>query len=252
MLATPQGRVFYNALRPMNAASAAMGGPTLEGLLLARHQVIDDLLTAAIESGEVTQVIEIAAGLSPRGWRFSQRYPKQLTYIETDLPAMAKRKRGLLAKMGAQPVKHRVAELNALADVGPTSLRELAGQLDKKKGLAIITEGLLNYFDQATVTGMWQRFAENLHPFKHGIYLSDLHVASETLGLGGASFRTLLSAFVRKRVHFHFADAQAAGAALQATGFESAELLRPIEALDNPPSTITAGAKIVRVISARK
>ncbi len=250
MLATPQGRVFFNALRPMNAASAAVGGPTLEGLLLARHRVIDDLLTQAIESGEISQVVEIAAGLSPRGWHFTQRYGKQLTYIETDLPGMAKRKRALLAKMGARPGQHRVAELNALADMGPTSLQALVEQLDASKGLAIITEGLLNYFDKATVEGMWQRFAQSLAPFKHGLYLSDLHLATESRGLVGAGFQTLLSAFVRKRVHFHFSEAEQAQTALQTAGFADAQLHRPIDLLDKPTATVAAGAAIVRVIAA--
>lgn len=218
---------------------------------MARHVVIDDLLTQAIECGEVSQVIEIAAGLSPRGWRFAQRYGKKLTYIETDLPAMARRKRTLLAKMGAKPGQHRVAELNALADVGPTSLQALVAQLDTSKGLAIITEGLLNYFDHSAVTGMWQRFADNLAPFKHGIYLSDLHLASESLGLIGASFQSLLSAFVRKRVHFHFFQADQASEALQAAGFANTLLHRPIELLDHPSKAQAAGGKIVRVIAAR-
>src|SRR5262245_8502192 len=96
--ATKEGRFFYQALRPANAASRAMGGPTLEGMLLARHRVIDHLLERAIAAGRVSQVIEIAAGLSPRGWRFTRDHGDAITYVEADLPDMAARKRAILAE----------------------------------------------------------------------------------------------------------------------------------------------------------
>src|SRR6188508_3287909 len=73
--ATSQGRVMYRALRAPNAAAQALGLPTLEGMLLARHRLIDLRLTQAIERGEISQVIEIAAGLSPRGWRLTRQFP---------------------------------------------------------------------------------------------------------------------------------------------------------------------------------
>src|SRR6187455_3287990 len=79
-LATVEGRVLFDALAPAMAASRALGGPTLEGLLLARHRIIDDLLSSAIEDGRVKQVIEVACGMSPRGWRFAQRFGDRVTY----------------------------------------------------------------------------------------------------------------------------------------------------------------------------
>src|SRR5947208_3363595 len=92
--ATRTGRLMYQALRAPNAAARAVGLATLEGMLLARHALIDLRLTQAIEAGEVSQVIEIASGLSPRGWRFTQKFP-ELTYLEADLPAMVSHKRSL-------------------------------------------------------------------------------------------------------------------------------------------------------------
>src|SRR5450432_3982349 len=68
--ATRTGRLMYQALRGANTVAATFGWPTLEGMLLARHALIDLRLTEAIESGAISQVIEVAAGLSPRGWRF--------------------------------------------------------------------------------------------------------------------------------------------------------------------------------------
>lgn len=251
MLATPQGRLFYNAMAPLNAASVAVGGPTLEGLLLARHAAIDALLTGAIEQGRVTQIIEIAAGLSPRGWRFTERYGNDITYLETDLPGMATRKRTLLAKMGAKPAYHRVAELNALADLGPTSLAALASDLKPEQGTAIITEGLLNYFDMDNVNGLWRRIAECLQTFSHGVYLSDIFLGIDNRGLLGAGFKQMLSAFVRSPVHFHFHDADEANLALVEAGFVSAEAHRPGEFLNDKKAQSGRGASRVRVLEAR-
>src|SRR5688572_15605351 len=95
-----EGRLLYSVLRPANAASRAVGGPTLEGMLLARHRVIDHLLEQEIAAGRITQVVEIAAGLSPRGWRFARRHGDRLRYVEADLPEMAARKRDILARVG--------------------------------------------------------------------------------------------------------------------------------------------------------
>src|SRR3546814_16509204 len=110
--------------------------------MLARHKGIDAQLAKAIDSGKVGQVIEIAAGLSPRGWSFMQRYGERLRYIETDLPAMAACKRDILTQTGSLSDRHRIVELDALAESGPDSLATIARQLDPNIGTAIITERL--------------------------------------------------------------------------------------------------------------
>src|SRR3954451_8128447 len=117
-LATWQGRFFHATLALPNALSRSLGGPSLDGLLLARHRIIDALLDQLIQGG-VSQVVEAACGMSPRGWRFSERYGDALTYIEADLPPMARRKREALAQMGSLGEHHRVVELDVLRDGGP-------------------------------------------------------------------------------------------------------------------------------------
>lgn len=240
--ATRTGRLMYQALRGPNAAARAVGLATLEGMLLARHQLIDLRLTQAIEAGEVSQVIEIAAGLSPRGWRFTQRFP-ELTYLEADLPAMVEHKRALLEQVGA---RHQVVELDALA---PTALDDLCATLDPARGTAIITEGLVNYFDRATVTAMWSRFARALARFPHGLYLSDLIVRDGNRDLVTTTFATLLGMFVRGKVHVHFASAEEAVRALEDAGFD-ALLHDPRDFAYELPDLERAGAGRVRVIEA--
>ncbi|MBV8955549.1 MAG: class I SAM-dependent methyltransferase, partial [Solirubrobacterales bacterium] len=112
-LVTAQGRILFESLRPFIATSRLLRGPSLEAYLLTRHRAIDALLAEAIERAAVTQVIEVAAGLSPRGWRFARRYEDALTYVEADLPEMAARKRQALERMGALGERHRAAALDA-------------------------------------------------------------------------------------------------------------------------------------------
>ncbi|HSC02646.1 MAG TPA: class I SAM-dependent methyltransferase [Solirubrobacteraceae bacterium] len=223
-LATTEGRILFDSLAPAMLASGALGGPTLEGYLLARHRAIDALLERAIEHDGVGQVIEVAAGLSPRGWRFAQRYGERVVYVEADLPEMAERKRAALERMGSLSEQHRVREVDALRDDGgPGSLAAVLAELDERAGLAIITEGLLGYLPPDAVTGMWRRFATGLAGFSTGRYISDVH-------MGGAVtppvrvFRVLLSGFVRGRVYLHFGAPDEAVAALREAGFGQAEV----------------------------
>ena len=227
-LATTEGRILFESLQPIMIASRAVGGPSLEPYLLARHRAIDALLSSSIEEHGVSQVVEVASGLSPRGWRFMNRYSDRLTYVEADLPDMAERKRAALERIGSLSESHRVQALDALRDDGPGSLAELATELDPAQGLAIITEGLLGYLDTDSVLGVWDRFARTLHGFAGGRYISDLHLGDvQTTAI--RAFRVLLSTFVRGRVHLHFSSAAEAEAALRAAGFDTAEVRRATE-----------------------
>jgi O-methyltransferase involved in polyketide biosynthesis len=250
-LVTPQGRLLHASLAPLRGLSQLGGAPSLQGLLLARHQCIDLLLHRAILEGRVSQIIEVAAGLSPRGWRFKKHYGDKLRYIEADLPDMARRKSGLLSAAGLSSAGHEVVPLDALADEGPLSLAQLARSLDAGQGTAIITEGLLNYFDEAHVRGIWARFAKVLGGFAHGLYLSDIHLAHTNRGAAVSVFKTLLSAFVKGRVHFHFAAEAQACAALREAGFTQAQLHAPRQFAADLRLPLTPGAEMVRIIEAR-
>jgi O-methyltransferase involved in polyketide biosynthesis len=224
-LGTREGRLMVEALHPLMAVSGALGGPSLESYLLARHRAIDALLTDAVERHGVTQVIEIAAGMSGRGWRFANRYGDRLTYVEADLPAMARRKRRALERIGSLSDAHRVAEIDALRDDGAGSLAELASELDPGAGVAVVTEGLLGYLPTADVLALWRRIALTLGTFPTGRYLSDLHLGSvQTPAV--RFFRRLLAAFVRGDVYLHFDGADEAEAALREAGFDGAVVRR--------------------------
>jgi len=248
-LSTWQGRALHLGLALPNAASKAVGGPTLEGLLLARHRIIDSRLEELIDGG-VSQVVEVACGMSPRGWRFSERYGERLTYVEADLPAMAQRKREALARIGSLGDHHRVVDLDVLRDGGPGSLEALAGELDPSRGLAIITEGLLTYLDDATVEALWARFAAVLGRFERGAYLSDLRFARRDRGTPERAFDLILGAFVRGKVHAYRGDESSAEAELRAAGFGAVRLHRGDEHPAAAEAREDAGAAVICVIEA--
>ncbi len=245
-LETLEGRLMFESLRPAMALSRGLGGASLESYLLARHRAIDALLEQAIEQCGVTQVIEVACGLSPRGWRFASRYGERLTYVEADLPGMAARKRRALARVGSLGERHRVCEVDALRHEGPSSLPAIAAELDRAQGLAIVTEGLLGYLPRDVVDGIWRRFARVLAGFPSGRYVSDVHLG-EGQTVEVRAFRVLLSAFVRRRVHLSFGSAHDVRAALRAAGFASADVRPAVSAAGLAPDP---GSSLAHILEA--
>jgi O-methyltransferase involved in polyketide biosynthesis len=244
--ATRTGRRLYQALRAPNLLAQRVGWSSLEGMLLARHRLIDLRLAQAIDAGEISQVIEVAAGLSPRGWRFRTRYGERITYIEADLPGMLANKRRILANLGGETEHHRTAEIDALSD---DSVNAVCATLDPTRGTAIITEGLVNYFDLETTLAIWRRFARALGRFPRGLYLSDEMLRDGNSNLATTGFATLLGVFVRGRVHLHFESAEEVERALDGCGFD-AVVHDPRDFAFELPDLETAGAARVRIVEA--
>jgi O-methyltransferase involved in polyketide biosynthesis len=249
-LATTTGRLFYDALRLPMAVAGRLGLPTLDGTLLGRHLVIDDLLGAAIDDGRISQVIEMASGLSPRGLTFSRRYGSRLTYVEADLADMAATKARRLASIDALDDHHRVVEMDAFSDDGPTSLAAIASGLDQEQGLAVITEGLVNYFPTAAVISLWERVAVTLRGFPTGLYLSDILLRAGNRKPLTAAAIGALSVFVRGRVHLHFGSVAEAEGALAGAGFASARLHRVDQQPAAEPVRRDPAARLVHIVEA--
>jgi len=207
------------------AASKTLGGPTLDGLLLARHRIIDSILGDLIRGG-ISQVVEVACGMSPRGWRFTEQFGERLTYIEADLPGMARRKRDALSRMGSLTDGHRVVDMNVLQEGGQGSLEALVETLDPAEGLVVISEGLLTYLKDDDVDVLWARLAAALGRFEEGSYLSDLRFARQGRRLPERTFDVILGAFVRGKVHPYRGDETTAEAELRGAGFEEVKLHR--------------------------
>ena len=244
-LSSPAGRLLHTLVQPVMLASRLVGGPTLEDFLLARHRIIDHLLDQAIGAGHVTQVVELACGMSPRGLAFTERYP-DLTYVEVDLPDMAARKEAALAQLRPPHENHRVEAADVMTGL---QLSRVFSTLDRSAGVAVVTEGLLNYFPRDDVVELWRRIAHELHRFPSGRYLSDIHVESEA-GVVDRAFTVALGTAVRGRVQLHFDDVSEARAVLLAADFDQAELWAPADLADQLPGMDAPGANRVRVIDA--
>lgn len=252
-MATPQGRLLHAIVNPVSRLAApATAGLTLEQILRQRHMLLDALLLRAVRERGVTQIVEIAAGLSGRGRRLLAQEPRLVRYIECDLPAMADRKRRLLARIGNVDARHEVRDIDALAVDGPLSLRQLAATLDSSAPVAFVTEGLVNYFDRARVEQLWRGIADAASPFPAAALFSDLHVRNEALPyLPARVFITALGVFARGRLHLHFGDADEAAAALRNAGFVDVTLHAPSVAAPALGLTVPQGrADMIRLIEA--
>lgn len=252
-LTSSLGHVLYRTLQPMNFAHFHLSrAANLEMMLLARHRVIDHLLEREIAAGRVRQVIEIAAGLSPRGYRFARRHAGVgLRYIEGDLPEMAGHKRAALVEAGLLGDNHEVLHLDALADDGPASLAAVAARrLDPSLGTAIITEGLTGYIDRPSLEGMWARFARVLGGFAHGVHYADLVVGEDTRLPSANAFALLLGLFVRGRLYRHYREAAQAERALRDAGFARVALHRPAAFAAEIEVPGADRAQVVRIVEA--
>lgn len=253
---TPRGALYYTLLAPFEALGRRVVGGNIKDFLLQRHYLIDSLIARAIEDEGVTQVLEIACGLSPRGWRFCDKYP-QLKYVEADLPDMARRKEKLLRESGALDgdlgKRHRVVTCNILADGEDSLERVIAREFDTSKPLLVITEGLVNYFDLGTISGFWDRLARTLQKFPTGIYLTDNYPLLDT-----HPFRRLmkslgdtLGAASRSNVSFHFGSDAGMEDHFLRMGFSSATAHNPRDHYEELPIPRTRGDSFVRILEAR-
>lgn len=226
--ATAFGRWVHGCVAPINWGARIGFGLDIEDFLLQRHLLIDARLTRAIEQRGVTQVVEIACGLSPRGRRFRQRYP-QLTYLEADLPPMAARKSALLREQGWLDGKHRVRPVDILAEQGEQSLGALLAELDPGRPVAVITEGLVNYFQRPLIEGFWRRLVEALRVFPEATYLTELypdlreHPRYRQIRWGVG----LIGRLTRGGYPLHYCNAGEIGEAFRGCGFRQVAVLDP-------------------------
>jgi O-methyltransferase involved in polyketide biosynthesis len=250
---TRRGSTLYHALAPFEYVGGKIAGGNIRTFLLQRHHLIDTLVRDAIEQRGVTQILEIACGLSPRGYRFRQQYP-QLTYVEADLPDMAARKHRLLSAQQCLSDQHRVVPLNIFSTDGVDAMETVAAKcFDRSKPLLVITEGLVNYFSLEAISPFWQRLQELLAKHAGGTYLTDnyplfhdhpFHRTMKTLG-------GMLGAVSRSQVSFHFGSDQEASEHLASLGYREVIVHNPRDYYDRLPIPQSRGNPFVRVIEAR-
>ena len=131
--------------------------PSLRHSLVQRHVMIDRLLE---ESG-CAKILELAAGLSPRGARVSAN--PDIAYVEVDRSTLFERKRALLSRSGEGRVVLARANLHFVeGDLAELALSSVAPAAPGP--LCVIAEGLCMYLDAAAFRRLATQVHELLEP----------------------------------------------------------------------------------------
>lgn len=231
-LATSKGKMLAKLVNPFESWAEKVVGGSMRTTLKQRHKMIDDALIQLIQQYPNIQVIEIAAGLSPRGWGFRNQYP-DLRYIEVDLPDMAKAKKQALAE-AQQPE----AEVLAI-DLFTPELKQLFDILDPTQPVVIISEGLINYFPKESLQQLWQSFAEYGKAFKAFHYLTDIYPEPTQHKLAKLIWNSskLLKVMSRSAFSFHFITPLEIKDFLTACGFQHVHVQQPSQSPQNSDET---------------
>jgi O-methyltransferase involved in polyketide biosynthesis len=109
----------------------------------ARYKVTDRILA---EHG-ITQVLEVAAGLSPRGLAMTMN--PDVVYVVTDLPQVLKLEKTIAETILAKSNSHRPnLHFQAANALDMKSLSTAASAFKRGKPIAIVIEGLLTYLNR--------------------------------------------------------------------------------------------------------
>lgn len=250
-LKVTQGAMLYNLLEPVMVASRLFKGPTLADFLLARHDLIDAQVDVHILQHANPTIIEIASGMSPRGMRFIRRHGPKITYIEADLPMMAKGKRKRIQQHLQQNPNHFVVPVDAFAPSGERSIPGLFAGLPAGQPVCVVTEGLLNYFSRQQVEQLFAKLAAEFANRPGSVYVSDIHLQMQNKGLVAETFATLLGLFVQGRVHLHYQQAEDLLNALQCNGLQG-KLFKPSQFAAQFDSCRPEGADFASILVAQK
>ncbi len=250
-LATRRGACYFYLLKPFEWLARLIIGTDIKTTLLSRHALLDRELERNLKTGH-NQVLEIAAGLSPRGWSRIQQQP-DLRYIEADLPAMARHKQMLLTVLETSPDRHRVLTCNILADDGDDCLADvLSKNFDTHQPITVITEGLVNYFPRPVIEAFWSRLATALQTFPQSCYLTDVYpeVKQHRFSKIIAQANRLLGFITHSSFTLHFAHDQEAITTFEQCGFDKVEVFNPDDEDLGPHIPRARGGSVVRVIRA--
>ena len=216
--------------RVFGATNAALGAArllkpgmrSLRHALVHRHTMIDHLLRA---SG-ARQVVELAAGLSPRGAAFTR--DGTMRYTEVDFPHVVEKKRALLART---PAGREVLERPNLAFVAGDALEApLEDRVAVGEPLFVIAEGLLVYLAADQQRALLRRARALVERAGAGTLVFDLVPAREQPqpGAVGRALEGLMKRFTGGRTFERDERTRDDVAAeVRAAGFGGVEMLEP-------------------------
>lgn len=221
-LASNKGRWLAKLVSPLERWAENIIGDSMRTTLRQRHGLIDRQLDLFLAEHPDAQVLEIATGLSPRGWRYRQKYPN-LVYVEADLPEMAAAKRQALSQIETPAPRIEAVDLFG------EGFQHLLDSFDTKKPLVIISEGLVNYFTKDMLNDLWTRLATGLKQFSIGVYLTDLYPEPVTRRLAKLIWNSskILKVMSRSAFAFHFVSPTEVITAMKTAGFNQSVVFQP-------------------------
>ncbi len=253
---SPKGRLLHQSMQPVEKAGQRLLGTTLQDMLLQRHHIIDHRIDWLVKHEGVSQILEIACGYSPRGYKLSRKYP-QLKYVEADLPHMAQRKRTLLQLHRGFGPDHQVVGCDVFDSGPPHGLDYIMNEvLDPSRPTLIVTEGLVNYFRLEDISQVWRRIAELGRVFPKAWYITDLVPTPNRTWKPAVQLATrMLSLATRASVNLHFNGRSQIEQGLQRCGFEQVSVHRPEQFRDELPIPLGDAShkptSVVRVVECR-
>ncbi|HYA33333.1 MAG TPA: class I SAM-dependent methyltransferase [Candidatus Bathyarchaeia archaeon] len=152
----------------------------------ARYKTTDQIIARY----HITQVLEIAAGLSPRGLAMTEN--PDVVYVATDLPEILEQEKAIAESILAKSNTHRPHLYYRIANaLDRESLLQAASPFRSDKPVAIITEGLLPYLAREEKEAL----ASNIHYFleQHdGIWITPDVSTKQTLKFFSQADDTML------------------------------------------------------------
>ncbi|OTG96887.1 leucine carboxyl methyltransferase [Acinetobacter sp. ANC 4654] len=234
VFATSKGKMLAKLVHPLESWAEKFVGGSMRTTLKQRHSMIDQHLIQLIERHPDLQVLEIASGLSPRGWNFRQKFPN-IDYRELDLPDMARVKTQALQKIDCTSPEVLSVDLF-------TADFEQAFQVfDPTRPLVIISEGLINYFNKNMLLQLLHAISNYGKNFKELHYLTDIYPEPVKNKLANFIWgcSKLLKLMSRSAFSFHFVHPQQAQSFFQQAGFEQVNITQPQLYFDHQTSSLS-------------
>lgn len=221
-LATKKGKTLAALVHPIESWAEKYVGGSMRTTLKQRHSMLDSHLKKLIEQYPDLQVLEIACGLSPRGWWFRQHYP-EISYRELDLPDMAATKQAAL-----QQIESHSDDVLSL-DLFTEAFASAFEIFDPKRPLVVISEGLINYFEKPLLQQLIQAIAHYGQDFQTLHYLTDIYPEPTQNKLATIIWNSsrLLKWMSRSAFSFHFKTPAEVEHFFQEAGFHQVEVLQP-------------------------
>ncbi len=221
-LATSKGKSLAYLVHPLESWAEKYVGGSMRTTLKQRHTMLDHDLEKLIQENPDLQVLEIACGLSPRGWWFRQHYPS-ITYRELDLPDMAQTKQNAL-----QQIEKNAPEILSV-DLFTEAFAQAFEVFDPNRPLVVISEGLINYFDKDLLKQLIQSIVHYCASFKKFHYLTDLYPEPVKNKLASIIWNSskLLKLMSRSSFSFHFKTPLEVKGFFEDAGFSQVSIEQP-------------------------